>query len=276
MADEAPNPNPRPPQSKDNNNNQRAARAQAAGGIATLSSIRDNPDDHEEQHRQAFYAGGSETSGQQVLGPNSRKPNTDRIVSDMFKQAKENAEVLDPSEAGPSSRFSAFTGSGFTLGSDADDSRQTAGPSAPKTSDESTNENRRNVLKFWNNGFSIDDGPLRAYDDPANGPFLASIRNGEIPSELSQGGRLREKDISMEDHRDAEYEPPKKKPQPAFAGEGHRLGTPASELIAQSASALPNDPASKEKAAADAAAHINFDASQPNTKIQVRLADGSR
>lgn len=273
MADEVP---PRPPQSKDNNNNQR--RAQAAGGvggIATLSSIRDNPDDDQE-HRQAFYAGGSETSGQQVLGPNSRKPNSDRIVSDMFKQAKENAEVLDPSEAGPSSQFSAFTGSGFTLGSDANDSRQTGIPSAPKTSEEAADENRRNVLKFWNNGFSIDDGPLRAYDDPANAPFLASIRNGEIPSELSQGGRLREKDISMEDHRDAEYEPPKKKPQPAFAGAGHRLGTPASELIAQSASALPKDPASKEKAAADAAAHINFDASQPSTKIQVRLADGSR
>ncbi|KAH9390933.1 NSFL1 cofactor p47 [Tyrophagus putrescentiae] len=271
MADE--NPNPRPanePQNKDSNNNQRQRQA-AAGGIATLSSLRENPDQDQGQHRQAFYAGGSEHSGQQVLGPNGRKKNTDRIVSDMFKQAKENAEVLDPSEAGPSSRFSAFTGSGYSLGTEAIDSQQIAGPSAP-----GTQENTRNVLKFWSNGFSIDDGPLRAYDDPANAAFLESIRRGEIPDELSQNGRIREKDISMQDHRDSEYQPPPKKAQPAFVGEGHRLGTPASELIAQSASALPNDPKSKEKAAADAAAFINFDASQPNTKIQVRLADGSR
>ena len=28
------------------------------------------------------------------------------------------------------------------------------------------------VLKFWANGFSVDDGPLRAIDDPANEQFL--------------------------------------------------------------------------------------------------------
>lgn len=34
------------------------------------------------------------------------------------------------------------------------------------------------VLKMWQNGFSVDDGPLRGYDDEANREFLDSIRRG--------------------------------------------------------------------------------------------------
>ena len=34
------------------------------------------------------------------------------------------------------------------------------------------------VLKFWANGFSVDDGPLRAIDDPANEQFLDSVKRG--------------------------------------------------------------------------------------------------
>jgi len=28
---------------------------------------------------------------------------------------------------------------------------------------------------LWNNGFSVDDGPLRAYDDPENAEFIEVI-----------------------------------------------------------------------------------------------------
>ena len=34
------------------------------------------------------------------------------------------------------------------------------------------------VLKLWKKGFSVDDGPLRDYHDPANKQFLDSIHNG--------------------------------------------------------------------------------------------------
>lgn len=34
------------------------------------------------------------------------------------------------------------------------------------------------ILKFWSNGFSVDDGPLRAFDDPANQQFLNSVKRG--------------------------------------------------------------------------------------------------
>ena len=34
------------------------------------------------------------------------------------------------------------------------------------------------VLKFWSNGFSVDDGPLRSLEDPANEQFLSSVKRG--------------------------------------------------------------------------------------------------
>ena len=34
------------------------------------------------------------------------------------------------------------------------------------------------VLKLWKDGFSVDDGPLRDFQDPANQQFLDSIKSG--------------------------------------------------------------------------------------------------
>jgi hypothetical protein len=36
------------------------------------------------------------------------------------------------------------------------------------------------ALTFWRNGFSVDDGPLRAMDDPANAAFLEALRQGHV------------------------------------------------------------------------------------------------
>lgn len=54
-----------------------------ASRFATLGSLNRASDDEEEG--QAFYAGGSEHSGQQVLGPSKKKD----IVADMFKSVQE-------------------------------------------------------------------------------------------------------------------------------------------------------------------------------------------
>lgn len=54
-----------------------------ASKFATLGSLNRGSDDEEEG--QAFYAGGSEHSGQQVLGPSKKKD----IVADMFKSVQE-------------------------------------------------------------------------------------------------------------------------------------------------------------------------------------------
>lgn len=34
------------------------------------------------------------------------------------------------------------------------------------------------TLTFWEDGFSVDDGPLRDYKDPANEQFLKTLREG--------------------------------------------------------------------------------------------------
>lgn len=52
--------------------------------LAGLSKERDSSSDEDEG--QAFYAGGSEHSGQQVLGPGKKKRD---FVSEMFKSVQE-------------------------------------------------------------------------------------------------------------------------------------------------------------------------------------------
>ena len=75
--------------------------------------------DSDEEEGQAFYAGGSVNSGQEILGPKKGKESD--FVKGIFKKAREHgAEAVDqnsaPGPAGASSRPT-FSGSGFKLGS---------------------------------------------------------------------------------------------------------------------------------------------------------------
>lgn len=36
------------------------------------------------------------------------------------------------------------------------------------------------TLKLWKEGFSIDNGPLREYSDPASKDFLDNVRRGYV------------------------------------------------------------------------------------------------
>jgi len=112
-----------------------------------------------------------------------------------------------------------ITGTGFKLGSDPTEQNEAHGadsqPEQPPPS--------LMVLKMWRDGFSVDDGPLRKYDDPENEEFLASINRGEVPREIVRLARGGEAHLNMEDHRNEEFVEPKQQ-RKAFAGEGHRLG----------------------------------------------------
>lgn len=70
----------------------------SAGGarIMTLNNMSSSDEEEkDEQSGQAFYAGGSELSGQQVLGPPRKNPKSD-YVADIFKSAQESgAEVVE-------------------------------------------------------------------------------------------------------------------------------------------------------------------------------------
>lgn len=167
--------------------------------IATLWDNKDSADNHEHDHphgreAQAFYAGGSEHSGQQILGPSRDGANSDEFIQNLFSHAMQSAAVLndsnDPSVANPTANTLPIT--------------------------------------FWRNGFTIGhDGELRDYTE--NRQFLEYLKRGETPPELANRVRNGPVDVRMEYKAQLDYKPDKK--LHAFSGEGHRLGAPAPETI---------------------------------------------
>jgi len=226
----------------------------------------------DENSGQAFYAGGSSTSGQQILGPPKKKTGAG-FVKDVFKKAREaGAESVEPGTSSGKKQSEAFTGSGFKLGSS-----ETA-PSQKIEGAKKAKPPREFVLKMWRNGFSIDDGDLRPYNDPANRAFLSAVMKGAIPDELVHAAEGGEVHVDMEDHKEEEFVKPKGV-RKAFTGAGNVLGgiapgvTAASGASATSAGPPPADPAAAEKAAQSS---LGLEDSAPSTSVQVRLPDGKR
>lgn len=130
-----------------------------------------------DDEHQAFYAGGSDRSGQQVLGPAKRK-NFREKLTDMMRSAQEQniAEV----GVGPSTSASANVGGGSVWGQGMrlgmTDSDHTA--VGTNRAAQSTENKPVVVLKLWSQGFSIDGGELRHYDDPKNKEFLETVMRG--------------------------------------------------------------------------------------------------
>uniref|UniRef100_A0A8D1Q8E6 NSFL1 cofactor p47 n=2 Tax=Suina TaxID=35497 RepID=A0A8D1Q8E6_PIG len=198
--------------------------------------IHDQDEDEEEEEGQRFYAGGSERSGQQIVGP-PRKKSPNELVDDLFKGAKEHGAV--------------------------------AVERVTKSPGETSKPRVHVVLKLWKSGFSLDNGELRSYQDPSNAQFLESIRRGEVPAELrrlAHGGQV---NLDMEDHRDEDFVKPKGAFK-AFTGEGQKLGSTAPQVLNTSS------PAQQAENEAKASSSISIDESQPTTNIQIRLADGGR
>ena len=72
---------------------------------------------------------------------------------------------------------------------------------------------------MWRDGFSVDDGDIRHYNDPQHREFLQSVMKGQIPPELVKEAKGGEVNVDMEDHRDEEFVKPKVKAKP-FQGTG--------------------------------------------------------
>jgi len=244
-----------------------ARQSARAGNIHSLQH--DESDDSDDDKGQAFYAGGSETSGQQILGPSKKKKNT---AQSLFDAAKEHgAEVVDTSlSSSAKPKPAMFHGAGFKLGSDVLESQQIGQSIADAPQREAPEVI---MITFWQNGFSIDDGPLRGTDDPANKPFLDAIARGEVPAELRDRVAGGEVHVNMQDKREEEYVAPKKKIK-AFSGAGNMLGSPTPRIVSAPAPA-PTGSSSAE-AAGPLQATFKIDESQPTTTIQIRLSDGTR
>ncbi|KAL5006746.1 hypothetical protein ScPMuIL_015552 [Solemya velum] len=228
--------------------------------FATISNMREESSSSEEEG-QAFYAGGSETSGQQIIGPKKNK----NIVENLFKAAKAHgAEEASSADAGPKKKLSKsmFGGTGYRLGETDESTESDIIRSAPTRQDSRSVDV---VLRLWKTGFTVDDGPLREYRDPSNQDFLSSIQRGEAPRELIKNARGGEVNINMEDHKDEEYVRPKVAMK-AFSGAGHMLGSPAPNVVGSVN--VSSEGGAKE--------NVTVDSSQPTTNLQIRLADGSR
>lgn len=224
--------------------------------FGTVQSL--NSSSSDEEQGQAFYAGGSEHSGQQVLGPSKKKD----FVTEMFKSVQEHgAEVVEPTG---SERARAFMGTGYKLRDTSSTSEVVAGSSRRPSHAEM-------VLKLWREGFSINNGELRAYTDPENREFLEYVRRGEIPPELIREAKGSEVHLNMEDHRHEEFMVSKQKLMP-FSGKGHTLGSPTPAAVG----APGDDKQDKEANENEAKEALNVDQSQPTTNIQIRLVDGTR
>jgi len=196
--------------------------------FGTIGGLQKDNDSSEEEG-QAFYAGGSERSGQQIIGPPKGGKDVDKKVTKIFEAArKQGAMEADEDEDDPSytKKEKPFTGVGYTLGDDNTPSRplgqSASGATAAATA---SNKPEQVPLRFFSNGFTVGDGELRKFED--NKEFMEYIKRGEVPPELkslSAGGRQVE--ARLEDHRHEDYKPvgPQFK---AFGGAGYMLGSPA-------------------------------------------------
>lgn len=246
----------------------KAKKATKSSNIATLASLNDSPSEDEEEHGQAFYAGGSERSGQQVLGPPKKNPIKD-YVSEIFRSAQQGHLETFEGEASPSSSSSLYVGTGYRLGQTDNDHQ--AIPDRQRSSARESDHNHEVVtLTLWRQGFSINDGELRRYEDPANKEFFESIMRGEIPPELRSKGPTMIH-LDLKDNRHEDYVK-RSAPFKTFGGGGQTLGSPAPNVVQSASTATSNSEENEKKAISS----LQVDESQPTTNLQIRLADGSR
>ncbi|TMS37524.1 hypothetical protein L596_004437 [Steinernema carpocapsae] len=238
-----------------------------SGNIRTLDSLRGNDsggeDSDDERKPESFFVGGGRDSGQQVMGPGGGEE--DEAARIMHAARRAGAEVVG--DEGPARRSPAsFNATGYRLGGH-------GLPSQPLgQSSSSINESEQPFvsLNLWTNGFSIDDGPLRSFEEPQNRQFMTEMMQGKVPAELAvkYGPNL---DLRMK-QKGTEYVPPKAKP---FSGQGHVIGGGVHFEENINAGA-PLGREEKIELEREAEANIRLNESEPVTRIMIRFPDNER
>ncbi|KAI8826751.1 uncharacterized protein EV422DRAFT_562805 [Fimicolochytrium jonesii] len=251
------------------------AKNTSSSRVKTFSELLSGePSDSEDasDDEQNFYAGGEKSGLMMQGGPKSSKnPN------DLVKDILEKASKAGPGPEEPVIKPQRFTGSGYRLGNE--DEPATSGPSVPVVRGEAPISR---YLTFWRNGFSIDDGELRAYDAPENQEFLRAINSGRAPTSLLNVAYDQPVEVKVTKNLEQDYVPPAKKPMAAFSGTGNRLGGIVSggdNIEASIPGAFPGASSASSGGVSRPAAPVStfkVDDSQPVTSLQIRLADGTR
>lgn len=291
------------------------------GGIATLGDLnrQEAEDEGDDERGPANLFTGGERSGLSVQNPDFRRDEGGHsdAVREILRQAAQGArrgqEEDDGSAQAGAAAPSSFGGRGRTIGGPDEEAPATLasgstparstrsggvpGGFGPTDDDDEEDEEEEPIairhLTFWQDGFSIERGPLHRYDDPATQPLLDAIRSERAPLalfdlkfgqrvEIRVAHRMQEKYSPQLADASIEREPPK-----PFGGQGNRLGSPAPALAgASSASGSGTAPSSSSTTAPSSGAgagaggvtpaNFQIDDSQPTTQVQIRLADGSR
>ncbi|KAF2685353.1 SEP-domain-containing protein [Lentithecium fluviatile CBS 122367] len=247
---------------------------QSSGGSGGHGHSHDDGDrasdsDYQDDENQDFFAGG-EKSGLAVQNPNQANPRDQ--INNILRRARQNV----PRPGGDDERPpQAFRGTGMTLGGDEAPSRAIPDPTAsiPQPAPRVQRE-----LHLWRDGFSVDDGPLFRYDDPANARTLEMINSGHAPLHILNVQQGQEVDVEVHAHKDEDYVRPKKKYVP-FSGSGQRLGSPtpgASAVAPPPAPAATSSMTTSSASTGAAQPSVDIDSSAPIVTLQIRLGDGTR
>lgn len=277
------------------------------GGISTfrdLQSSNDGPssrrgagddddDDDEDDDEMNYFAGG-EKSAISVENPEARRrrnqPGGD-LVQEILKRAAEEGKRHPEEAAAAGSRASgskpsasssfAFTGRGRTINDAAEAEPSSSTTSMPGSlggrlgagtaddEDEDDGEVAIRNLTFWEDGFSVEDGELMRYDDPAHAQTLTAINSGHAPLDLLNIRFGQQVQVHVHRRTDEKYKPPPMKP---FGGSGNRLGSPAPASFASSSRPQPAAATTPHAGSQD----FQVDADKPTTQLQIRLGDGQR
>ncbi|KAJ7769368.1 SEP-domain-containing protein [Mycena metata] len=189
-----------------------------------------------------------------------------------YARCKTSASRAALALASPSTS-SAFSGGGHTLGSDEVPSTYIPDPNAPE--DPALVPVTRS-LTFWRDGFSIEDGLLMRYDDPADAAVLRAINDGTAPPELYNITPDQRVEILVSKCTNEDYVAPQRRAAGWGAG-GVRLGAAVPGDVGSSSAqvdaAVTSSAATTSQVTTSAQA-VAVDESAPIAQIQVRLADG--
>eukprot|EP00124_Ichthyophonus_hoferi_P005876 Ihof_evm1s1013 gene=Ihof_evmTU1s1013 len=271
-GDESPEARTGPPRTR--------ARSGASSRFATLNDINNDKEEDEREGERYFAGGGPHSSGQLFEASIKRKEERRReekkfsnFIENIFQRAyRTGVASSEERNRNQSNEFRAFAGQGSKLGEDEESSERVGELLNQQSSDPIVHE-----ITFWRQGFTVNDGDLRLYSDPANVDFLADVEKGIAPRELTKDQnnerRLNGIEIRLYDHKADDYVAIKKKPR-YFSGEGQRLGSPVPNVTSNKSSETTTT--APTTALTSSTSIIALDSTQPTTQIQVRLADGSR
>lgn len=206
-------------------------------------------------------------SGQQLLSDTkqSKQPDTDEaddLTEKIFKKAQEQgAQSVGPETV---QKKPSFSGSGQRLGSlPSQNQQQQQQQNIQQQNRQPQGEPKKVTITFYLEGFTVNDGELRRYDEPRNKEFLRDIDNGVMPAEVEGIGFGQPVEVTLLNKKTENYVPPPKVFKP-FEGGGRSLSS------SSSASTFVPPPTTGK------AFSYKVDESKPVTTLRITLHDGTK